>query len=200
LDTEAVRTVLGLTLACGRLERRRGPQKSSIYAVFEGGCGEKDFLGEKVAEFRCFIPTDAEIRDHLTAPREGGLRTPMLRFRATHASLRPIYNLMYPAGVRRITATALELLGGRAAAWWWAENARPLPSGEFLLKRVGSRESEAVAVAAWLRMLTGAEARHTNVGRRPKLVISAGDVFALQTTLLPYAPTSRRSLFVPEVP
>jgi hypothetical protein len=130
VDTDAARGLLGLFLADGRLERIRAPVRSRIRAVFEGGVGETDFLEEKVAEFRRFIPTRSSIGHYQTSQREGGGRTTVLRFRAQSQQLRPIYNLLYPYGSRQITPPALGIarraggglaLGGsgQAAARWW---------------------------------------------------------------------------------
>jgi hypothetical protein len=197
LDTDAARGLLGLFLADGRLERIRAPARSRIRAVLEGGVGETDFLEEKVAEFRRFIPTNAAIRHYQTSRRDSGARTTVLRFRAQDQRLRPIYNLLYPHGSRQITSPALELLGGRAAAWLWAEAAKPLEFGGFVLRRAGTEPEEALLLAGWLRMLTGAKAEFCGSHRRPRLLLCSEQAALLQTALLPYAPLSRRQLFLP---
>lgn len=200
VDTDAARGLLGLFLADGRLERIRAPVRSRIRAVFEGGVGETDFLEEKVAEFRRFIPTSSSICRYQTSQREGGGRTTVLRFRAQSQQLRPIYNLLYPYGSRQITPPALELLGGRAAAWLWAEAARPLPDGGFVLRRAGGEPEEARLLASWLRMLTGAKPELCGGHQRPRLLLQPEQAALIQTALLPYAPLSRRQLFLPSLP
>jgi len=197
LDTDAARALLGLFLADGRLELIRAPVRSRIRAVFEGGVGETDFLEEKIAEFRRFIPTGSGIRQYQSSRREGGGRTTVLRFRAQSQQLRPIYNLLYPYGSRQITPPALELLGGRAAAWLWAEGAKPLEFGGFVLRRVGSQKEEALLLASWLRMLTGAKPELCVTRRRPRLLLTPDQAALVQSALLPYAPASRRQLFLP---
>ena len=200
LDTDSVRGLLGLFLADGRLEQVRAPVRPRISAIIEGGTGETDFLEEKVAELRRFLPTRAQIRQYQTSQRESGNRTTVLRFRVHGQKLRPIYNLLYPYGRRQITSPALELLGGRAAAWLWAEGAKPLESGGFMLRRVGYEEDEALLLSSWLRMLTGAESELCTLYQSPRLLYGADQAALLQTSLLPYAPLSRRQLFLPPLP
>jgi hypothetical protein len=200
LDTDAVRGLLGLFLADGRLEQIRAPVRTRIRAVLEGGVGETDFLDEKVAELRRFLPTRSQVRRYRTGERESGARTTVLRFRVQNQKLRPIYNLLYPYGRRQITPPALELLGGRAAAWLWAEGGKSLESGGFMLRRVGSDEEEALLLSSWLRMLTGAESGLCALYQAPRLSFAADQAALLQTALLPYAPLSRRQLFLPSLP
>jgi len=203
LDTDATRGLLGLFLADGHLHRIRTPTRYRIRAVIEGSEGEIDFLDEKAAELRRYIPTTATLRRYQTSTRESGNRTTVCRLRVTSDALQPIYNLLYPRRRRQVTQPALELLGGRAAAWLWAENTRPLSSGSFLLKRVGSQEDEALLVAGWLRMLTGAQGEiwdqdpQQRLRQKPRLLFNQQQAAHLQTALLPYAPVSRRSLFLP---
>lgn len=197
MNTDSVRGLLGLFLADGRLERVRAPVRPRICAVIEGGAGETDFLEEKVAELRRFLPTKAQIRHYQTSQRDSGNRTTVLRFRVHGQKLQPIYNLLYPYGHRQITSPALELLGGRAAAWLWAEAAKQLESGGFVLRRAGSEPEEALLLAGWLRMLTGARAELCDSHRRPRLLLCPEQAALMQTALLPYAPLSRRQLFLP---
>jgi hypothetical protein len=203
LDTDATRGLLGLFLADGHLHRIRTPTRVRIRAVIEGGEGETDFLEEKVAELRHYIPTAAVVRRYSTSQRASGNCTTVWRFRITSTALLSIYNLLYPRGSRQVTPPVLELLGGRAAAWLWAENAKPLPDGGFSLKRVGSSEAEVQLMAGWLRMLTGAKpeppdlARGLHLRQKPRLLFSQQQAACLQTALLPYAPLSRRALFLP---
>lgn len=203
MDTDATRGLLGLFLADGHLHRIRTPTRYRIRAVIEGGEGEIDFLDEKAAELRRYIPTAAAIGRYQTSQRDSGNRTTVCRLRVTSDALQPIYNLLYPRGCRQITQPALELLGGRAAAWLWAENARPLTGGAFALKRVGATGSEALLIAGWLRMLTGAQGEpygqdpQQRLRRKPRLLFQTQQAAHLQTALLPYAPASRRSLFLP---
>ena len=200
LDTDSVRGLLGLLLADGRLERVRAPTRSRIRAVLEGGVGETLFLEEKAAEFCRFLPTRSQIRRYRTGERESGNRTTVLRFRVQSQRLRPIYNLLYPYGRRQITPPALELLGGRAAAWLWAEGAKPLESGGFMLRRVGQEDEEALLLSSWLRMLTSAESDLCTLYQAPRLLFDDRQAALLQTSLLPYAPLSRRQLFLPLLP
>jgi hypothetical protein len=203
LDTDTTRGLLGLFLADGHLHRMRTPTRYRIRAVLEGGGGEIDFLQEKANELRRYIPTNAAISPYNTSTRENGSSSVVHRLRVTSDALQPIYNLLYPRGERQITSPVLELLGGRAAAWHWAENARPLAAGGFTLKRVGTTEAEAGLIGAWLRTLTGAqgelleEADTWRRRQKPRLVFEGQQAAHLQTALLPYAPVSRRALFLP---
>jgi hypothetical protein len=202
LDTEAARSLVGLFLADGRLCKVPGPTRPQIRAVLEGGVGEIDFLQEKVDELLRALPRKAgksqspEIRPYQTSTRDSGNTTTVLRFRMCDTRLHLIYNLLYPAGRRQITTQALDLLGGRAAAWLWAEGARPGKDG-WTLKRAGDTEAEAALLASWLRLLTGAEADVIKPGARPRLRLDAPQAALAQSALLPYAPVSRRHLFVP---
>jgi hypothetical protein len=167
-----------------------------------GGAGERTFLEEKAEEIRRWIPTTARIADYETRARDSGRTTTVLRFRFTSDKLAPVYNLLYPYGEREITGPALEFLGGRAAAWLWAEGAKALDGREYLLRRVGQTESEAQLVRGWLQMLTGAQSVvvYPRDGRGhgkglPRLHFESDQVCRLQATLLPYAPAARPQLF-----
>lgn len=202
MDTENVRSLLGLFLADGRLERLRGPVRPQIRGILDGGVGEKEFLQEKVDELLRSLPATSsrtqapEIRPYQTSIRDNGRRTTVLRFRIADTRLHLIYNLLYPGRRRRITSQALELVGGRAGAWLWAENARPGKQG-WTLKRVGETEQEALLMRDWLQLLTGATGEVIKQGRRPRLQFQESQATLLRGSLLPYAPVSRRHLFVP---
>lgn len=188
--------MLGLFFADGCLTSRRGPASSYVKGSLNAGLHERDFLEEKVAEVRSFINTSAEIVPYQTPERETGNRTTVLRFRVASTKLRPVYNLLYPYRRRRVTRAALELLGGKAAAWLWAESARPEPGG-FLLKRVGGSTEEARLVSGWLELLTGATSEVSSDRVRPRLRFDPEEGARLQEALLPYAPASRIHLFQP---
>lgn len=199
LDAVDVRGLLALLLADGSLACYRSPAGGYVQLTLTSGLHESPFLEEKVAEFRQFIPTKAQIIHYRSSPRSNGKTTPCLRFRVSTARLRPIYNLLYPAGERLITATALGMLGAQAAAWLWAEGCRPVRDGAAELARVGASADEALLIQNWLCMLTGAESelsllqswRH----RRPRLVFQPEQSEKIRRALLPYAPLSRRHLF-----
>lgn len=182
--------------ADGCLTCRRGPSSSYVKASLNAGVHERDFLEEKVAEIRSFIPTTAEIVPYQTAERDTGNRTTVLRYRVSSTKLRPIYNLLYPQRRRRVTRTVLELLGGRAAAWLWAENARP-GRGGMVLKRVGGSTEEARLVGGWLAVLTGADSEVLGDHVVPRLLFTIEQAATLRETLRPYAPASRACLFEP---
>lgn len=203
MDTQGVRELLGVLLADGNLARRRTPTHVRIVAAMHGGKEERDFLEEKADEVRRWVPTKAQVIPYSTPRRESGNSTAVLRFRFTSDILLPIYNLLYPNGEREITRPALEVLGGRAAAWLWAEGARPLEQGDgFLLRRVGRLEDEARLVSGWLEVLTGAEStvvfpRALQGGGRglPQLWFQPLQVRRLREVLAPYAPVARAALF-----
>jgi len=203
MNTQGVRELLGVLLADGNLGRRRTSTHMRIVAAMHGGEDELDFLEEKADEVRRWVPTKARVAPYSTPRRESGNSTAVLRFRFTSEILLPIYNLLYPSGEREITRPALELLGGRAAAWLWAEGARPLDQGNgFLLRRVGRLEDEARLVSGWLEVLSGAGSavvfpRAAQGGSRglPQLWFQSSEVQRLQETLAPYAPRSRAALF-----
>jgi hypothetical protein len=199
LDPADVRGLLGLLLADGNLVPYRTPGGGFVQLTLTAGVSESAFLEEKVAEFRQFLPTKAEIVPYGCTLRDNGKRTLALRFRVSSAKLFPIYNLLYPGRQRRITSTALEMLGAQAAAWLWAEGARIGADGDVELARVGSGKEEAELVRDWLGMLTGAQA-HLNLSRvRPRLSLDAEQAGKIRSALEPYAPSSRRHLFQPKV-
>ncbi|MEB3235367.1 MAG: hypothetical protein VKM98_08055, partial [Cyanobacteriota bacterium] len=173
---------------------RRGPASNYVKASLYAGPHERDFLEEKVAEIRSFIPTEATIVPYQTPERDSGNRTTVLRYRVSSTLLRPVYNLLYPYRRRRITRAVLELLGGRAAAWLWAEGARP---GEeaTLLRRVGSTEAEARLISGWLTLLTGAESTVLLDRTKPRLHFEEDQACRVRQAIRAYAPTSRLHLF-----
>jgi len=202
MDTPGVRGLLGVLLADACLMRQRAPSQDRIFAAMHGGSKERDFLEEKAEEVRRFVPTKARVIPYRTPMRESGNSTTVLRFRFTSNALLPIYNLLYPCREREITAPVLELLGGRAAAWLWAEGACLLGAEGATLRRVGRWEGEARLVCAWLKMLTGAESAvvypraGANRGKGlPRLWFKPEQTHRLQASLLSYAPASRLHLF-----
>jgi hypothetical protein len=195
LDAADVRGLLGLLLADGSLVRYRSPSGGYVQLTLTAGASESAFLEDKVAEFRQFLPTAAQIVPYKTTPRANGRSTLVLRFRVSTVKLRLIHNLLYPGGERRITSTALEMLGGRAAAWLWAEGARPGPDGSVALSRVGSSDSEAALVQHWLSTLTGADSQASESHLRPRLLFAPGEARKIRAALRDYAPASRLHLF-----
>lgn len=168
-----------------------------------GGANERDFLQEKADEIRRWVPTRAQIAPYFTGPRESGNTTTVLRFRFTSDVLFPIYNLLYPRGDREITRPVLEVLGGRAAAWLWAEGARDLGDQGWILRRVGQAEDEARLVSGWLEILTGAASAvvYPRAGERknkglPRLLFAPEHAARVRNTLASYAPASRQHLFL----
>jgi hypothetical protein len=198
LDAADVRGLLGLLLADGSLVRYRSPSGGYVQLTLTAGAKESAFLEEKVAEFRQFLPTEAQIVPYKTTPRANGRSTLVLRFRVSTTKLRLIYNLLYPGGERRITSTALEMLGARAAAWLWAEGARVCRDGSVELTRVGGDEHEATLVQQWLATLTGAHSEVLAERVRPRLHFSHAEARKIRIALLDYAPLSRRYLFTEE--
>ncbi len=199
LETADVRGLLGLFLADGYLTYCHCPAKSYIKGTLNAGVHEREFLEEKVAEVQRFVATRAQITPYLTPQRDSGKRTTVLRFRFSSGLLRPVYNLLYPYREREVTRAALELLGGRAAAWLWAEGCRMDEDGATL-KRVGSTTEEARLISGWLQLLTGAESTVSDQTVRPRLRFDQKGVALVQAALLEYAPRSRHALFLPERP
>ena len=196
MDPADVRGLLSLLLADGSLVPYRSPSGGYVQLTLTAGVHESAFLEDKVEEFKHFIPTAAQIVPYRTTPRASGKTTLVLRFRVSTNRLRPIYNLLYPHGERTISALALELLGGQAAGWLWAEGARPRSDGSTRLNRVGHSLAEAERISQWLAMLTGAEGIPDLSRTRPRLLFTADDSRKLRQALLPYAPRSRRHLFL----
>lgn len=195
MDAADVRGLLGLLLADGSLVPYRCPGGGYIQLTLTAGAKESAFLEEKVGEFRQFIPTRAQIVHYKTKPRTNGKSTSVLRFRVSTTKLRPVYNLLYPRGEREITQTALDMLGAQAAAWLWAEGARPVEDDCVDLARVGQTFEEALRVCQWLGVLTGAEASLSDTHIRPRLRFDAQQARKIRDALRPYAPSTRIHLF-----
>lgn len=198
MDAVDVRGLLGLLLIDGSLAPYRSPTGGYIQMTLTAGVSESAFLEDKVAEFRQFVPTKAEIIPYSTRPRANGRSTQVLRFRVSTNKLRPVYNLLYPQGERQITSTALDLLGARAAAWCWAEGARLMKDGSSILARVGTTIDEAYLMASWIEVLTGARSELEGELVKPRLSLDATQTSKIQEALAPYAPSSRRYLFTGE--
>lgn len=195
--------MLGVLLADGCLWCKRTPTKRQVTAAMHGGAGERDFLQEKANEIRNWIPTKAQLASYSTGLRDSGKTTTVLRFRFTSDKLLPIYNLLYPRGDREITSPVLEILGGRAAAWLWAEGARDAGAQGWSLRRVGQTDDEARLVAGWLQVLTGAACTviHSRTGEQkkpglPRLLFPPDQAERVRETLASYAPASRQHLFL----
>ena len=199
MDATDVRGLLGLLLADGSLVPYRCPGGGYIQLTLTAGIRESAFLEEKVAEFRQFIPTKAQIVHYKTKPRANGRSTSVLRFRVSTTKLRPVYNLLYPRGDRELTQTALDMLGAQAAAWLWAEGARPADDSSVDLARVGHGFDEALLVCQWLGILTGAESSLSETHVRPRLHFDPAQARKIREALLPYAPRTRMHLFTDEV-
>lgn len=195
METVDVRGLLSLLLADGHFVKYRGPAGGYVQLTLTAGTNESAFLEEKAEELRRFLPTKARISPYRTAPRRNGSSTEVLRFRVSSNRLRPIYNMLYPQGQRRITQMVLDMLGGRAAAWLWAEGLRLQPSGAGFLARVGRSDEEALIVSRWLSMLTGAQGELNCPAVYPRLAFTPHQVELIQAALLPYAPRTRRHLF-----
>lgn len=198
LDATDVRGLLGLLLADGSLVPYRSPGGGYIQLTLTAGASESAFLEDKVAEFRQFVPTQAQIVHYKTKPRANGKSTSVLRFRVSSTRLRSVYNLLYPNGEREISQTALDMLGAKAAAWLWAEGARPGLEGYVDLARVGKTFEEALRVCQWIGVLTGAEATLADTHINPRLRFQPGEAIKIRKALLPYAPPSRIHLFKEE--
>lgn len=195
MDAADVRGLLSLLLADGSLVPYRSPGGGYIQLTLTAGASESAFLEDKVAEFRQFVPTQAQIVHYKTKPRANGKSTSVLRFRVSSTKLRPVYNLLYPSGEREISQTALDMLGAKAAAWLWAEGARVYPEGYVDLARVGKTFEEALRVCQWIGVLTGAEATLADTHINPRLRFQQREAAKIRKALSPYAPASRVHLF-----
>ena len=207
MEAADIKGLLGLLLVDGSLNQYRTPRGGYVQLTLTGGVTEAAFLGEKVAEFRQFIPTKAEIVPYQTAARyrktpnaAGELddrprHTTVLRFRVSTNKLRPVFNLLYPDGTREITQSVLEMLGGKAAAWTWAEGGRLFPDGTSELARCGTTTDEALRISQWLEMLTGAKGDLQSALVKPRLSFDEEGTEKIKRVLLPYAPQSRLHLF-----
>lgn len=200
LDVTDVRGLLGLLLVDGSLVHYRSPSGGYIQMTITAGVKESAYLEEKVAEFKSFFPTRAAIAPYSTAKRANGKQTTVLRFRASTNKLRPVYNLLYPAGERQITQPVLDILGAQAAAWCWAESAVIGKRGGAKLSRVGNTRAEAMRLNTWLELLTGARGEVKVYRKRPRLSLDPQQTKKVQAALIQYAPKSRIHLFTGEVP
>jgi hypothetical protein len=199
METADVRGLLGLLLADGHFTTYRAPAGGYVQLTLTAGANESAFLEEKAEEFKRFCPTRARITPYSTPPRANGLCCHVLRFRVSTNRLRPIYNMLYPQGERCITQMVLDMLGARAAAWLWAEGARPNRDGSARLARVGVTHEEAQAVSRWLSMLTGAQPEFDDSRVRPCLLFAPGEARQIRDALRSYAPASRLHLFSEEI-
>jgi hypothetical protein len=195
LDAVDVRGLLSLLLADGSLKPYRSPSGGFVQLTLTAGAPDSAFLEEKVADFRHFLPTKAQIVHYRSTPRSNGRTTPVLRFRVSSNKLWPVYNLLYPRRTRRITSAVLEILGAQAAAWLWADGAKIRRDGSIELARVGTTESEAFRVQEWLETLTGAASNVIHEYLRPRLLFSQQQASKIQGALGNYAPRTRQHLF-----
>ena len=196
MDTADVRGLLALLLADGSLVLYPSPCGGYVQLTLTAGLHEIAYLEEKVAEFQTFIPTKAVITPYKSAERANGKRTDVLRFRVSTTKLRPIYNMLYPGRVRRITRNVLDVCGARAAAWLWAEGVRHVSKSRIELARVGATETEAHLVGGWLEVLCGARCSLAATPRkRPRLLFDREQAEKITDALRPYAPRSRVHLF-----
>lgn len=201
MDVTDVRGLLGLLLVDGSLVPYRSPTGGYIQMTLTAGVKSSAFLEDKAAEFRQFFPTKAKIAPYKGSARDNGKRTTVLRFRVSTNKLRPVYNLLYPAGERTITQPALDLLGAKAASWCWAEGARVSPtSKKAQLTRVGNTWAEAARLQSWLEMLTGASSDLREYRQKPRLYFDANEAMKAQAALIDYAPPSRLHLFTGDIP
>lgn len=198
MDAADVRGLLGLLVGDGSLVPYRTPSGGYIQLTLTAGASESAFLEEKVEEFKQFIFTRAKIVPYKTKPRNSGKSTQILRFRVSTNKLRPVYNLLYPIGDKQLTRTTLDLLGAQAAAWLWAEGARPNKDGSVLLGRVGQTFEESQLIGNWLTMLTGAEGSIDEDYVRPRIRFDPEQSQKIKEVLRSYAPKSRIHLFTKE--
>lgn len=198
MDAADVRGLLGLLVGDGSLVPYRTPSGGYIQLTLTAGATESAFLEEKVEEFKQFIFTRAKIVPYRTKPRNNGKSTQILRFRVSTNKLRPVYNLLYPIGEKQLTRTTLDLLGAQAAAWLWAEGARPNKDGSVLLGRVGQTFEESQLIGNWLSMLTGAEGSIDEDYVRPRILFDPEQAQKIKEVLTSYAPKSRIHLFSKE--
>ena len=199
MDAADVRGLLGLLVGDGSLVPYRTPSGGYIQLTLTAGATESAFLEEKVEEFKQFIFTRAKIVPYRTKPRNSGKSTQILRFRVSTNKLRPVYNHLYPIGEKQLTRTTLDLLGAQAAAWLWAEGAKPMKDGSVLLSRVGSTFEESQLIANWLTMLTGGEGSIDEAYIRPRKFFKTDQAQKIRETLKNYAPKSRIHLFNKEL-
>lgn len=197
MTPDAVRGLVSLFLSAGNLVCYRSPTGEKAQATLTGGQSDAAYLEEKVEDFRQHHPSEARvIAYHPQGKRYQG-ESLILRFRCTSSKLMPIYHLLYPGRKRYITSNALELCGGRAAAWMIAEHGKRTAKGLQLWSTASTHE-EVIRIAQWLQTLTGAECRIKTLGRRESIVIHLDPEPAAKACeiLVPYAPRSRKHLFL----
>jgi len=215
LEAAEVKGLLGLLLADGSLVKYSTPAGGYVQLTLTGGIHDSAYLEDKVEEFRQFIPTKARIIPYegvgnvSTRPNPQGVvtgkgkPTMVLRFRVSTNKLLPVYNLLYPGGERRITKQVIDMLGAAAAAWVWAEGARTPTEGDArfdgttILARVGTSDDEAMLIAGWIEMLTGASSTLIDDVRwkKPRLLFDPRQSAKAKSALRPYAPPSRLHRF-----
>ena len=199
MEAADVRGLLGVLLPEGSLVHYPTPAGGYVQLTITAGYKASAFLEEKVQEINHFLSTEAQIVPYETRPRKNGKTTSVLRFRISTNRLRPIYNLLYPQGKRRITQTALDMLGGHAAGWSWATGAHNAADGSAILAKVGNSEEEAELVSRWLELLTGASSVLDDEMIRPRLYFNPREASKIRAALKSYAPFCRSHLFQDEV-
>ena len=205
--------ILGVILVDGSLNLVKTSVRESLQLTLTGGEDELEFLQEKVDEIDRHLPNKAQVfhaevnKTQLSGPDGKPKATQILRYRLCSNKLMPVYNLLYPNHQREITDSALELLGGRAMAWAWAEAAQPMAGkkkfkdplkqrvSHWILRRAGRTEKEAVAMQRWIQKLTGAQSTIERTNLKPRLLFQIAHAKELMSTLSPYAPESRIHLF-----
>lgn len=195
LDAVDVRGLLSLLLGDGSLKPYRSPSGGFVQLTLTAGASDSAFLEEKVADFRHFLPTKAQIVHYQSTPRSNGRTTSVLRFRVSSNKLWPVYNLLYPRRSRRITSVVLEMLGAQAAAWLWADGAKIRRDGSVELARVGTTETESFLFQEWLETLTGAASNVIHDYVRPRLLFDQPQASKIMGALSSYAPRTRQHLF-----
>lgn len=188
LDIDGIRDLLGMLLVDGSFKTYPTPSGGYVQLSLVSGLQAIDHLEAKAEVLRRYLPTRAEITT-ITSKRSNGRSSTQLRLRVSSNRLRPIYNLLYPGGEREITRNALDLLGAKAAAWIWAEGARPDREGGISLRRVGATSYEACLIGGWLEVLTGATSSLANGSRRPRLILDGTQAQKAAAVLAPFAPS-----------
>lgn len=200
MDDDQLEILLGLIFAAGRIERYSQKGHWGYAAIFTGRLDEEDFMQEKLDEFRKAIPAKVRIlpyRANRGSSKGDGVRstgTRRSRFRVRSPKLEIAWNLLYPNGYRQVTQVLLSMLSQRAAAWLWAENAKPHRYGTQL-KRVGETRTQAEMTQLWLRGLTGAQGSIIQETRQPRILFEGPEETLVQQALAPYAPFSQRAKF-----
>ena len=92
----------------------RSPSGGYIQMTITAGLSGIGISRGKSQRIQVFFPyACAEIAPYSTAKSANGKQTTVLRFRASTNKLRPLYNLLYPAGERQITQPVLDILEPR---------------------------------------------------------------------------------------